>query len=147
MAAFWAVFTFGGSGSALTAHGSLDLKQENQIQILIQSTTTIVFFLHVFIIIIFVVVVVVVVTVILGLISSAWYSSNTPLLSGEPSSSVLCDFIFDFTRNGEEDESHYARGLHGGLGPDYTASAITDFPPVCHPYQSIDSTEQFHRQH
>jgi hypothetical protein len=33
MAAFWVVFTFGGSGSALTAHGSLDLKQEIQIQI------------------------------------------------------------------------------------------------------------------
>jgi hypothetical protein len=33
MAAFWAVFTFGGSGPALTAHGSLDLKQEIQIQI------------------------------------------------------------------------------------------------------------------
>jgi hypothetical protein len=26
MAAFWAVFTFGGSGPAITAHGSLDLK-------------------------------------------------------------------------------------------------------------------------
>jgi hypothetical protein len=34
MAAFWAVFTFGGSGPAITAHGSLDLKQEIQIQIL-----------------------------------------------------------------------------------------------------------------
>jgi hypothetical protein len=33
MAAFWAVFTFGGSGPALTAHGLLDLKQEIQIQI------------------------------------------------------------------------------------------------------------------
>jgi hypothetical protein len=33
MAAFWAVFTFGGSGPALTAHGSLDLKQEIKIQI------------------------------------------------------------------------------------------------------------------
>jgi hypothetical protein len=33
MAAFWAVFTYGGSGPALTAHGSLDLKQEIQIQI------------------------------------------------------------------------------------------------------------------
>jgi hypothetical protein len=33
MAAFWAVLTFGGSGPALTAHGSLDLKQEIQIQI------------------------------------------------------------------------------------------------------------------
>jgi hypothetical protein len=32
MEAFWAVFTFGGSGPALTAHGSLDLKQEIQIQ-------------------------------------------------------------------------------------------------------------------
>jgi hypothetical protein len=32
MAAFWAVFTLGGSGPALTAHGSLDLKQI-QIQI------------------------------------------------------------------------------------------------------------------
>jgi hypothetical protein len=31
MAAFWAVFTFGGNGPALTAHGSLDLKQEIQI--------------------------------------------------------------------------------------------------------------------
>jgi hypothetical protein len=31
MAAFWAVFTFGGSGPALTAHGSL--VQEIQIQI------------------------------------------------------------------------------------------------------------------
>jgi hypothetical protein len=27
------VFTFGGSGPAITAHGSLDLKQEIQIQI------------------------------------------------------------------------------------------------------------------
>jgi hypothetical protein len=34
MAAFWAEFTFGGSGTALTAHDSLDLKQEIQIQIL-----------------------------------------------------------------------------------------------------------------
>jgi hypothetical protein len=33
MAAFWAVLTFGGSGPAITAHGSLDLKQEIQIQI------------------------------------------------------------------------------------------------------------------
>jgi hypothetical protein len=33
MAAFWAVFTFGGSGPALTEHGSLNLKQEIQIQI------------------------------------------------------------------------------------------------------------------
>jgi hypothetical protein len=33
MAAFWAVFTFGGSGPALKVHGSLDLKQEIQIQI------------------------------------------------------------------------------------------------------------------
>jgi hypothetical protein len=33
MAAFWAVFTFGGSGPAIAAHGSLDLKQEIQIQI------------------------------------------------------------------------------------------------------------------
>jgi hypothetical protein len=33
MAAFWAVFTFGGSGPALTAHGSLDLKQEIHIHI------------------------------------------------------------------------------------------------------------------
>jgi hypothetical protein len=33
MAAFWAVFTFGGSGPALTARCSLDLKQEIQIQI------------------------------------------------------------------------------------------------------------------
>jgi hypothetical protein len=31
LAAFWAVLTFGGSGPSLTAHGSLDLKQENQI--------------------------------------------------------------------------------------------------------------------
>jgi hypothetical protein len=37
MAAFWAVFIFGGSGPAITAHGSLDLKQEIQIQILVQS--------------------------------------------------------------------------------------------------------------
>jgi hypothetical protein len=37
MAAFWAVFTFGGSGLALTAHGSLDLKQEIQIQIQVQT--------------------------------------------------------------------------------------------------------------
>jgi hypothetical protein len=38
MAAFWAVnvFTFGGSGPALTAHGSLELKQEIQIQIQVQ---------------------------------------------------------------------------------------------------------------
>jgi hypothetical protein len=33
MAAFWAVFTFWGTGPATTAHGSLDLKQEIQIQI------------------------------------------------------------------------------------------------------------------
>jgi hypothetical protein len=33
-------YTFGGSGPALTAHGSLDLKQEIQIQIiLVQSNT------------------------------------------------------------------------------------------------------------
>jgi hypothetical protein len=37
MAAFWAVFTFGGSGPALTAHGLLDLKQEIQIQIQSES--------------------------------------------------------------------------------------------------------------
>jgi hypothetical protein len=30
MAAFWAVFIFGGSGPAITAHGSLDIKQEFQ---------------------------------------------------------------------------------------------------------------------
>jgi hypothetical protein len=36
MAAFWAVFTFGGSGPALTVHGSLDLKQEIQIQIQVE---------------------------------------------------------------------------------------------------------------
>jgi hypothetical protein len=39
MAAFLAVFTFGGSGPALTAHGSVDLKQEIQIQIQIQIQT------------------------------------------------------------------------------------------------------------
>jgi hypothetical protein len=33
MVAFWAVFIFGSSGPAITAHGSLDLKQEIQIQI------------------------------------------------------------------------------------------------------------------
>jgi hypothetical protein len=33
MVALWAVFTFGGSGPDITAHGSLDLKQEIQIQI------------------------------------------------------------------------------------------------------------------
>jgi hypothetical protein len=33
MAAFWAVFTFWGSGPAITAHGSSDLEQEIQIQI------------------------------------------------------------------------------------------------------------------
>jgi hypothetical protein len=33
MAAFRAVFIFGGSGPTITAHGSLDLKQEIQIQI------------------------------------------------------------------------------------------------------------------
>jgi hypothetical protein len=33
MAAFWTIFTFGGSGPAITAHGLLDLKQEIQIQI------------------------------------------------------------------------------------------------------------------
>jgi hypothetical protein len=36
MAAFLAVFTFGVRGPALTAHGSLELKQEIQIQIQIQ---------------------------------------------------------------------------------------------------------------
>jgi hypothetical protein len=30
---FWAVFPFAGSGPALTAYGSLDRKQESQIQI------------------------------------------------------------------------------------------------------------------
>jgi hypothetical protein len=40
MAAFWAVFTFGGSGPDITAHGSLDLKQEIQIQIQIQSLSS-----------------------------------------------------------------------------------------------------------
>jgi hypothetical protein len=40
MAAFWAVFTFGGSGPALTAHGSLDLKQEIQIQIQIVNKSS-----------------------------------------------------------------------------------------------------------
>jgi hypothetical protein len=39
MTAFWAVFTFGGSVPALTAHGSLDLKQEIQIQIQISTAT------------------------------------------------------------------------------------------------------------
>jgi hypothetical protein len=39
MAAFWAVFTFGGSGPAITAHGSLDFKQEIQIQIQIKNRT------------------------------------------------------------------------------------------------------------
>jgi hypothetical protein len=38
MAAFWAVFIFGGSGPAITAHGSLDLKQEIQIQMLVRLT-------------------------------------------------------------------------------------------------------------
>jgi hypothetical protein len=37
MAAVWAVFTFGGSGPAITTHGSLDLKQEIQIQIQIMQ--------------------------------------------------------------------------------------------------------------
>jgi hypothetical protein len=37
MAAFWAVFTFGGSGPDITAHGSLDLKQEIQIQIQMET--------------------------------------------------------------------------------------------------------------
>jgi hypothetical protein len=32
MATIWPVFTFGGSGPAITAYGSLDLKQEIQIQ-------------------------------------------------------------------------------------------------------------------
>jgi hypothetical protein len=41
MAAFWAVFTFGGSGPDITAHGSLDLKQEIQIQIIIIIITKI----------------------------------------------------------------------------------------------------------
>jgi hypothetical protein len=36
MAAFWAVFISGGSGPAITAHGSLDLKQEIQIKIQIK---------------------------------------------------------------------------------------------------------------
>jgi hypothetical protein len=33
MAAFWAILTFEGSGPAITAHGSLDPKQEIQVQI------------------------------------------------------------------------------------------------------------------
>jgi hypothetical protein len=40
MAAFWVVFTFGGSGPTLTAHGSLDPKQEIQIQIQIGDDYT-----------------------------------------------------------------------------------------------------------
>jgi hypothetical protein len=40
MAAFWAVFTFGGSGPALTAHGSFDLKQEIQIHIFLVLSLT-----------------------------------------------------------------------------------------------------------
>jgi hypothetical protein len=36
MAAFWAIFTFGRNGTAITAHGSLDLKREIQIYIQIQ---------------------------------------------------------------------------------------------------------------
>jgi hypothetical protein len=53
MAAFWAVFVFGGSGPALTAHGSLDLKQEIQIQIrshcnVISHMFTLQFLSHVF---------------------------------------------------------------------------------------------------
>jgi hypothetical protein len=44
MAAFWAVFTFGGSGPAITAHGSLDLKQEIQIQIQIRHIVSSVLF-------------------------------------------------------------------------------------------------------
>jgi hypothetical protein len=57
MAAFWAVFTFGGSGPALTAHGSLNLKQEIQIQILAKNLShhhgfiVIIFFIIIFIII------------------------------------------------------------------------------------------------
>jgi hypothetical protein len=39
MAAFWAVFTFGGSGPDITAHGSLDLKQEIQIQMTKRNLT------------------------------------------------------------------------------------------------------------
>jgi hypothetical protein len=35
MAAFWAVFTFGGSGPAITAHRLLDLKQEIQNQMIL----------------------------------------------------------------------------------------------------------------
>jgi hypothetical protein len=38
MAAFWAVFIFGGSGPAITAHGSLDLQQEIQLQIQLNLT-------------------------------------------------------------------------------------------------------------
>jgi hypothetical protein len=34
---FYAVFTVGGSGPAITAHGSLDLEQEIQIQIQIRK--------------------------------------------------------------------------------------------------------------
>jgi hypothetical protein len=35
MTAFWAVFTSEGIGPAITAHGSLDFRQEIQIQILL----------------------------------------------------------------------------------------------------------------
>jgi hypothetical protein len=38
MAALWAVFTFGVSDPPITAHGSLDLKQEIQIQIQIYGS-------------------------------------------------------------------------------------------------------------
>jgi hypothetical protein len=48
MAAFWAVFTFGGSGPALTTHGSLDLKQEIQIQIQTALVSTVGYTQHLF---------------------------------------------------------------------------------------------------
>jgi hypothetical protein len=48
MAAFWAVFTFGGSGPDITAHGSLDLKQEIQIQIHKELQRNVVCFMQLF---------------------------------------------------------------------------------------------------
>jgi hypothetical protein len=46
MAANWAVFTFGGSGPAITAHGSLDLIQKKQLRIQIRASYELLFLKH-----------------------------------------------------------------------------------------------------
>jgi hypothetical protein len=65
-ASIWAITTFGGSGPALTAHGSLDLKQEIQIQSQVECNAfqVIIMYLQRCGLYVFVVVVIVVVVVV-----------------------------------------------------------------------------------